>query len=46
MKLFKRALDKRFNKETEVYGEQFGFIKGRGTMNAIFALRHNRRVIY
>ncbi|XP_076029795.1 uncharacterized protein LOC143018321 [Oratosquilla oratoria] len=39
MKLLERVMDKRLRAETEVCSEQFGFMKGRGTMDAIFALR-------
>lgn len=39
MKLLERVLDKRLREETEVCSEQFGFMKGRGTMDAVFALR-------
>ena len=39
LKIFERVLDKRLREETEIRDEQFGFMKGRGTVDAIFALR-------
>ena len=39
MKIWERILDKRVRCEVEVAEEQFGFMPGRGTTNAIFILR-------
>ena len=39
MKIWERILDKRVIGELEVAEEQFGFMPGRGTTNAIFILR-------
>ena len=39
MKIWERILDKRVRGEVEVAEEQFGFMPGRGTTNAIFILR-------
>ena len=39
MKIWERIVDKRVRGEVEVAEEQFGFMPGRGTTNAIFILR-------
>ncbi|KAI5746584.1 hypothetical protein M8J77_005190 [Diaphorina citri] len=39
MKMFKRTIDKRLRMETNISEEQFGFMPGRSTTDAIFALR-------
>ena len=39
MKLWERIMDERIREETSVGEEQFGFMPGRGTMDAVFALR-------
>ena len=39
MKVYERIIDQRVRNETEVSEEQFGFMPGRGTVDAIFALR-------
>ena len=39
MKIWECILDKRVREEVEVAEEQFGFMPGRGTTNAIFILR-------
>ena len=39
MKIWERIVDKRVRSEVEVAEEQFGFMPGRGTTNAIFILR-------
>ncbi|KAL1454815.1 hypothetical protein WDU94_008949 [Cyamophila willieti] len=39
MKLYERIIDQRLRKETQVSDEQFGFMPGRGTTDAVFALR-------
>ena len=39
MKIYERVLDKRLREETEIGDEQFGFMSGRGTVDAIFILR-------
>ncbi|KAI5739918.1 hypothetical protein M8J77_024981 [Diaphorina citri] len=44
MKLYERIVDKRLRRETEVSEEQFGFMPGRGTTDAVFALRQMMEV--
>ncbi|KAI5746693.1 hypothetical protein M8J77_006372 [Diaphorina citri] len=39
MKLYERIIDKRLRKETCISDGQFGFMPGRSTMDAIFAIR-------
>ncbi|KAI5715312.1 hypothetical protein M8J77_013954 [Diaphorina citri] len=39
MKLYERIIDKRIRSETQISDEQFGFMPGRSTTDAIFALR-------
>ena len=39
MKLWERIIDERIREETSVGEEQFGFMPGRGTTDAMFALR-------
>nr|QQJ42582.1 chitinase 6-2 [Sogatella furcifera] len=39
MKLYERIIDKRLRKETSISRGQFGFMPGRSTTDAIFALR-------
>ncbi|KAI5729033.1 hypothetical protein M8J77_024451 [Diaphorina citri] len=39
MKIWERILDTRIRRETSIGEEQFGFMPGRGTMDAIFTLR-------
>ncbi|KAL1454893.1 hypothetical protein WDU94_009023 [Cyamophila willieti] len=39
MKLYERIIDKRLRKETCISENQFGFMPGRGTMDAVFAIR-------
>ena len=39
LKVYERVLDKRLREETEIGEEQFGFMSGRGTVDAIFILR-------
>ena len=39
LKIYDRVLDKRLREETEIGDEQFGFMRGRGTVDAIFILR-------
>ena len=40
MKLWKRVIEQRLRKETNVSENQFGFMSGRSTMKAIYLLRH------
>ena len=40
MKIWERIIDRRLREETGIREEQFGFIPGRGTTDAIFAVRH------
>ena len=39
LKIYEKVLDKRLREETEIGDEQFGFMRGRGTVDAIFILR-------
>lgn len=39
LKLWERVLDSRLRDVVNISVEQFGFMKGRGTVDAIFALR-------
>ena len=39
MKILERIIDRRLRDETTIGDEQFGFMPGRGTTNAIFAVR-------
>ena len=39
MKLWERIMDQRIREETSVGEEQFGFMPGKGTTDAVFALR-------
>ncbi|KAI5735287.1 hypothetical protein M8J77_016627 [Diaphorina citri] len=39
MKIWERIIDARLREETEIDDEQFGFMPGRGTIDAVFALR-------
>ena len=39
MKIWERIIDRRLREETSIGGEQFGFMPGRGTTDAIFASR-------
>ncbi|KAI5735640.1 hypothetical protein M8J77_020866 [Diaphorina citri] len=39
MKIWERIIDTRIRKETSIGEEQFGFMPGRGTMDAVYALR-------
>ena len=39
MKIWERIIDRRPREETTIGGEQFGFMPGRGTTDAIFAVR-------
>ena len=39
MKIWERIIDRRLREETHIEEEQFGFISGRGTTDAIFAAR-------
>ena len=39
MKIWERIIDRRLREETTIGDEQFGFIPGRGTTDAIFAVR-------
>ena len=39
MKIWERIIDRRIREETTIGDEQFGFMPGRGTMDAIFAVR-------
>ena len=39
MKIWERIIDRRLREETTIGDEQFGFMPGRGTTNAIFAVR-------
>ena len=39
MKIWERVIDKRFREEVTISDEQFGFMPGRSTTDAIFALK-------
>ena len=39
MKIWERIIDRRLREETSIGEEQFGFMPGRGTTDAIFAAR-------
>ena len=39
MKIWERIIDRRLREETSIGREQFGFMPGRGTTDAIFAAR-------
>lgn len=39
MKIWERIIDRRLRQETEIGAEQFGFMPGRSTTDAVFALR-------
>ena len=39
MKIWERIIDRRLREETSIGEEQFGFMPGRGTIDAIFAAR-------
>uniref|UniRef100_A0A8D8SH78 Craniofacial development protein 2 n=2 Tax=Cacopsylla melanoneura TaxID=428564 RepID=A0A8D8SH78_9HEMI len=39
MKIWERIIDRRIRQETEISREQFGFMPGRSTTDAVFALR-------
>ena len=39
MKIWERIIDRRLREETTIEDEQFGFMPGRGTTDAIFAVR-------
>ena len=39
MKIWERIIDRRLREETTIGDEQFGFMPGRGTTDAIFAVR-------
>ena len=39
MKIWERIIDRRLMEETTIGDEQFGFMPGRGTTDAIFAVR-------
>ena len=39
MKIWERIIDRRLREETTIGDEQFGFMPGRGTTDAIFAMR-------
>ena len=39
MKIWERIIDRRLREETSIGEEQFGFMSGRGTTDAIFAAR-------
>ena len=39
MKIWERVIDRRLREETTIGEEQFGFMPGRGTIDAIFAAR-------
>ena len=39
MKIWERLIDRRLREETTIEDEQFGFMQGRGTTDAIFAVR-------
>ena len=39
MKIWERIIDRRLREETTIGYEQFGFMSGRGTTDAIFAVR-------
>ena len=39
MKIWERIIDRRLREETSIVEEQFGFMPGRGTTYAIFAVR-------
>ena len=39
MKIWERIIDRRLREETSIGDEQFGFMPGRGTTDAIFAVR-------
>lgn len=39
MKIWERIIERRIRNETEIGDQQFGFMPGRGTMDAIFAVR-------
>ena len=43
MKIWERIIDRRLREETTIGDEQFGFMPGRGTTDAIFAVRQLRR---
>ena len=40
MKLWKRIIEQRLRKETDVSENQFGFMPGKSTMEVIYLLRH------
>ena len=39
LKLWERIMDQRIREETSIGEEQFGFMPGKGTTDAVFALR-------
>ena len=39
MKIWKRIIDRRLREETTIEDEQFGFMPGKGTTDAIFEVR-------
>lgn len=39
MKIYEQIIEKRIRNETTISEEQFGFMPGKGTVDAIFALR-------
>ena len=39
MKIWERIIDRRLREETTIGDERFGFMRGRGTMEVIFAVR-------
>ena len=41
MKIWERVIDRRLREETTIGEEQFGFMPGRGTTDAIFAARQH-----
>ena len=43
MKIWERIIDRRKREETSIREEQFGFMPGRGTTDAIFAGFHGKK---
>ena len=46
IQIWVRIIDRRLKEETTIGDEQFGFMPGRGTTDAIFAVWHRKDCIY